>query len=89
MCETRRIGTGNRSGGPTRLVGGGPAGAARPLAIVGGTLVDLADYGNSTQDVRDAVVVIGNMSEAQKEKRLRQKQGLRGARRDDLDEDFY
>ncbi len=32
--------------------------AARPLAIVGGTLVDVADYGNSSRDVHDAVVVI-------------------------------
>ena len=29
----------------------------RPLAIVGGTLVDLADYGNSSHDVRDSVVI--------------------------------
>jgi hypothetical protein len=30
----------------------------QPLAIVGGTLVDLADHGNSSRDVRDAVVFI-------------------------------
>jgi Amidohydrolase family len=29
-----------------------------PLAIVGGTLVDLAEYGNSTRDIRDSVVVV-------------------------------
>src|SRR6185295_12654587 len=32
--------------------------ASPPLAIVGGTLVDLADYGTSSRDVRDAVVIV-------------------------------
>jgi Amidohydrolase family len=32
--------------------------AVQPLAIVGGTLVDLGDYGNSSRDIRDAVVIV-------------------------------
>src|SRR5262245_45163621 len=32
--------------------------AERPLALVGGTIVDLSDFGRSTADVKDAVVVI-------------------------------
>jgi amidohydrolase family protein len=41
-----------------RSLASGAAAASRPLAIVGGTLVDLADSGNSNRDVRDSVVVI-------------------------------
>lgn len=43
---------------PPRDSSASSAATAPPLAIVGGTVVDLADYGNSTRDIRDAVVVI-------------------------------
>src|SRR4051794_15549462 len=39
------------------VVGHGAAQAA-PVAIIGGTVVDVRDFGRSTQDVVDAVVVI-------------------------------
>jgi hypothetical protein len=41
-----------------RSVGGGSPSSPRPLALVGGTIVDVAGGGGSTADVRDAVVVI-------------------------------
>ncbi|HEX2344908.1 MAG TPA: amidohydrolase family protein [Vicinamibacterales bacterium] len=42
------------------LLGGWTSAAqpSRPLVLSGGTLLDLSDFGNSTRDVRDAVVVI-------------------------------
>ncbi len=32
--------------------------APRPLAIVGGTLVDVSEFGRSNRDVRDAVIIV-------------------------------
>jgi imidazolonepropionase-like amidohydrolase len=33
---------------------------ARPIALVGGTVVDVSAFGTSTDDIRDGVVIVQN-----------------------------
>lgn len=41
-------------------IGGAQDNRARPIAIVGGTVVDVSAFGRTTADIRDAVVIVEN-----------------------------